>query len=66
MNQNILEKVATTRVLRVCLEKHFGCDSWNFDLEDFDKILRVETEEELKRMIVILVEDHGFHCEELA
>ncbi len=39
---------------------------WNFDLEDCDKILRIDTEEtKILEMIVKLLNDKGFDCEEL-
>ena len=40
-----------------------GC--WNFDLEDCDNILRVETQNLNALVISSLLENKGFHCEEL-
>ncbi|MCR9226828.1 MAG: hypothetical protein NXH90_05375 [Flavobacteriaceae bacterium] len=40
-----------------------GC--WNFDLEDCDNILRVETKNLKAPMISLLLQNNGFHCEEL-
>lgn len=38
---------------------------WNFDLEDCDKILRVETLKEQPLNFSGLLRLHGFNCEEL-
>lgn len=38
---------------------------WNFDLEDRDKILRVEAEEDIVLKVRNLLSIHNFHCEEL-
>lgn len=38
---------------------------WNFDLEDCDKILRIESEENIVRKIQQLLNIHNFYCEEL-
>lgn len=40
-----------------------GC--WNFDLEDCDKILRVETQSLHAPTITSLLKNQGFYCEEL-
>ncbi|HLA55540.1 MAG TPA: hypothetical protein VK623_05550 [Flavobacterium sp.] len=38
---------------------------WNFDLEDIDKILRIDSEENIALIIINLLEIHDFDCEEL-
>lgn len=38
---------------------------WNFDLEDYDKILRIESGENIVREIQKLLNIHHFYCEEL-
>ena len=38
---------------------------WNFDLEDCDKILRIESEENVVLRITSLLNIHKFTCEEL-
>ena len=45
------------------LIKHNGC--WNFDLEDCDNILRVETQKLQAGNISTLLQLQGFYCEEL-
>ena len=38
---------------------------WNFDLEDCDKILRIDSEENIVLEITTLLNIHKFSCEEL-
>ncbi|WP_121356930.1 hypothetical protein [Flavisolibacter nicotianae] len=38
---------------------------WNFDLDDCDKILRIDSEEDVVRKITGLLKWHKFDCEEL-
>ena len=39
--------------------------TWNFDLEDSDKILRVETQFLKAENIATTLQNQGFYCEEL-
>ncbi|KYG81500.1 hypothetical protein EV198_1687 [Roseivirga ehrenbergii] len=41
-------------------------EEWNFDLEDCDKILRVETEEVAPETVITILTSQGFYCDELA
>ena len=38
---------------------------WNFDLEDRDKILRIDCEENVVLKTIDLLNSHKFNCEEL-
>jgi hypothetical protein len=38
---------------------------WNFDLQDTDNILRIESDIELVKDVKDLLKDKGFYCEEL-
>ncbi len=38
---------------------------WNFDLEDSDRIFRVETNENLNDSLVLLFNANGYSCQEL-
>ena len=38
---------------------------WNFDLEDIDKIFRIEHQENLSLEIINFFRIHEFNCEEL-
>ncbi len=40
-------------------------NQWNFDLEDCDKILRVESLTNVCDEVVEILQEHGFECEEL-
>lgn len=40
--------------------------SWNFDLEDCDKILRLKTSVEVAETVRKLLQEQGFACEELS
>jgi len=42
-----------------------GIQRWNVDLNDCDKILRVETNELLPHSIESLLQRAGYYCEEL-
>jgi len=39
--------------------------NWNFDLQDCDKILRIDSEENIVLKIIDLLNIHKFYCEEL-
>lgn len=51
------------------LEPHLNAivavEKWNFDLEDCDRILRIESEERGAIEITHLLKIHQFYCEEL-
>jgi hypothetical protein len=40
-------------------------EKWNFDLKDCDKILRIDSEENIVLKITDLLNMHKFYCEEL-
>lgn len=40
-------------------------NKWNFDLTDFDNILRIDTEENLSGIIINELKLHGFESREL-
>ncbi|SRX73740.1 hypothetical protein AEQU3_01175 [Aequorivita antarctica] len=37
---------------------------WNFDLDDIDKILCIDSEENIILPIINLLKTHNFYCEE--
>ena len=39
---------------------------WNIDLNDIDKVLRIESNDLEMEEVVQLIQEAGFHCEELA
>lgn len=42
-----------------------GSGSWSFDLNDCDRVLRIERAKKSAASIVTHLRIHGFHCEEL-
>lgn len=51
--------------LKPHIDKVLPKGNWNFDLDDCDKILRIESEENIILKITGLLNKHKFHCEEL-
>ncbi len=51
--------------LKPHINKIIPNEKWNFDLEDCDKILRIDCEENIALKIVDLLNIHKFNCEEL-
>lgn len=51
--------------LKPHFDKLMPSAKWNFDLEDCDKILRIESEENIVFAAIDLLKIHNFHCEEL-
>lgn len=52
-------------ILKPLLDTHLENTKWNFDLEDCDKILRIDSETEIAQSVIELLQDKGFDCEEL-
>lgn len=42
-----------------------GILRWNVDIEDSDKVLRIEAESDISATVVTLVQEAGFRCAEL-
>ncbi len=38
---------------------------WNFDLDDCDKILRIESNSDIANIVIHLLTNNGFICKEL-
>jgi hypothetical protein len=51
--------------LKQHLKKIIKNGRWNFDLEDCDKILRVEIKKNIADLIIRLLNNNGFECIEL-
>lgn len=51
--------------LKPHIDKVLPNSKWNFDLDDCDKVLRVDSEENIISRIISLLHSHNFHCEEL-
>ncbi len=60
--------VKTKRQVK-CLQPHINKilpnENWNFDLEDCDNSLRIESEEKKVGLIIDLLNLHKFKCEKL-
>ena len=61
-----VEEDAQAKTLVTILLQHFPGSKINFDLQDCDKILRVEGENFWTDRVMTLVEENGFACEVLA
>lgn len=51
--------------LKPLLDAHLEIAKWNFDLEDCDNILRIDSINEITECTVKILRDNGFECEEL-
>nr|WP_116788876.1 hypothetical protein [Flavobacterium psychrotrophum] len=51
--------------LKPLLNEALSIAKWNFDLEDCDKILRIDSPTCIIKAIVKLLNNNGFECEEL-
>jgi hypothetical protein len=61
---NVIDREEANRLVHLLL-LHFPESRINFDLEDCDKILRVEGRNFIPEKIMSLVIQHGFHCQVL-
>jgi hypothetical protein len=51
--------------LKLHIDKILPTAKWNFDLEDIDNILRVDSQENIVLKIINLLNIHNHSCEEL-
>jgi len=51
--------------LKMHIDKILPTAKWNFDLEDCDKILRVDSKENIVLAVIDLLNTHNYSCEEL-
>jgi hypothetical protein len=51
--------------LKPYINKILQNKKWNFDIGDCDKILRIDSEENIILPIINLLKIHNFYCEEL-
>jgi hypothetical protein len=51
--------------LKPHIDKILPNEKWNFDLEDCDKILRIDSEENIVLKVIDLLSIHEFYCKEL-
>lgn len=57
-----VEKVHQATTLVNELRQHFPESKINFDLDDCDKILRIEGHHFLTDKVMVLLEENGFKC----
>ena len=53
------------KIIAYELNKINEIQNWNFDLEDCDKILRIESRKNISLLTCELLNKLGHHCEEL-
>jgi hypothetical protein len=51
--------------LKPHIDKRLPEAKWNFDLEDIDNILRIDSSENIVPTIIDLLNIHSYRCEEL-
>lgn len=51
--------------LKPLLNTHLEIAKWNFDLEDCDNILRIDSPIDISETTINLLQDNGYECEEL-
>lgn len=61
---NVQENEQASRVINTLLSSFPHCRI-NFDLQDCDKILRVQGREVRPEIIIKMVKSHGYNCEPL-
>jgi hypothetical protein len=54
------------RTVAPLLDSRQNIARWNIDLNDVDKVLRIESKDIQLKEVVQLIHAAGFHCEELA
>jgi hypothetical protein len=51
--------------LKPHIDKILPKAEWNFDFNDCDKVLRIDSEENITSPVINLLKIHHFNCEEL-
>jgi len=51
--------------LKPAINKIMQPEQWNFDLQDCDHILRIDSEENIVLKIIDLLKEHNYSCAEL-
>ena len=63
--KTVVKTKTQVKKLKPLINQIIPSDKWNFDLEDCDKILRIDCEENIVLKIVDLLNIHKFNCVEL-
>ena len=65
----VFKTSVTTKMQMMQLKPHIDnilpVVKWNFDLEDIDNILRIDSEENVVLKIIDVLHVHNYSCEEL-
>lgn len=61
---NIEKKIQVEKISKE-LDELIGNSKWSFDLEDCDRILRVETQNCISKLVIEKLVAIGFECEEI-
>jgi hypothetical protein len=61
---NVRKQSEAKKVVHILLQ-HFPCSKINFDLDDCDKILRIEGEGFIAEKILTVVKENGYYCDVL-
>jgi hypothetical protein len=59
---NTVEKVRKAETL---LSRHKGVNRWNLDLDDCDKVLRIESDKLVRENVIGILKSHEIFVEEL-
>jgi hypothetical protein len=62
---NITNRLQTKSLCKQ-FEEQLPISNWSFDLEDCDKVLRIESSFEVTKRVIQLMQENGFFCEELS
>ena len=57
-----VQEYAQAKKIVALLHQHFPDSKINFDLDDCDKVLRVESQHFITGKVMVLVKENGFEC----
>lgn len=57
-----VQNTGEAKIIIAMLHQHFPASRINFDLNDCDRILRVEGNDFCTETIILLMKENGFHC----
>ena len=60
-----VETKTQVKKLKPHIDKILPGEKWNFDLDDCDNVLRIDSGENIVVQITELLKSHQYHCEEL-
>ncbi|MBL7911754.1 MAG: hypothetical protein JNJ41_11915 [Bacteroidia bacterium] len=60
-----IEHKKDLKLVELCMEEHGEVIDWHVDREDIDKVLRIESTNDITKKIIKTITQAGFFCEEL-